>query len=218
MESGNSPRVQSSQRGPHGSLPAVVEAQRRVAWQAPVPSHTARAFAFAATLLEETPRAVVLDVGCGTGLSTAWLARMHPDAQVFGLDRSSARLGKVEGAVPENAALLRCDAGHFIALAAAARWPVTLLCFLYPNPYPKPAHLRRRWHAHPSFCAAMALNSRVMMRTNWGVYAEEFMWTLEAYGRSPDRRSVSGAPPVTAFERKYLASGHACEEVSCAAL
>jgi len=81
---------------------------------------------------------------------------------------------------------------------------------LYPNPWPKPRHLGRRWHAHPVFPSLLALGGRLEIRTNWRIYAEEFARALALYGVEADE-VVSFRPddaPLSPFERKYAASGH----------
>ena len=53
----------------------------------------------------------ILDIGCGTGVLTAWLARTHPDAEVIGVDISAvptrheqpANLNYVQGNIMELA-------------------------------------------------------------------------------------------------------------------
>lgn len=55
--------------------------------------------------LAPAPRAVVLDLGCGPGHTTAMLASIFPDADVVGLDASSAF---VEEATAAAAAAPRC--------------------------------------------------------------------------------------------------------------
>jgi len=67
-------------------------------------AHTASAFAEAKTFVDsfyssrgvahEQAKLVILDSGCGRGLSTLRLAEAHPDVPVIGVDRSVARLSR----------------------------------------------------------------------------------------------------------------------------
>ena len=159
---------------------------------------------------------MILDVGCGTGHGTLALAERFPDLLVLGLDRSAARLSRAPARLPENAALVRCDAAHVLRAAASLRWQVALVCLLYPNPYPKASHLRRRWHAHPSAGPLLSGSPGVWLRTNWKIYAREFRRTLELLGRDAEFRALPAeAPAITQFERKYQRSGHDRFEVLC---
>ena len=192
---------------------------------------------------------VILDSGCGKGMSTVCLASLYPDIPVIGIDRSITRLssnkkieirsnrnlidsdkrdlsesGNVEptfldtnteldatssseGSIindwkergdhgveenhhsndndkddvserdveddgeerdseeeissillKENAILLRAELSDFFSLVAyQSDWVVHSHYLLYPNPYPKSKHLKRRWHGHPIFPVMLAI-------------------------------------------------------------
>jgi tRNA G46 methylase TrmB len=117
----------------------------------------------------------------------------------------------------KNAALLlRADVIDFWRLAAEAvregRWMLKRHYLLYPNPYPKPHHIMRRWHGHPVFPTMMRLAEYTELRTNWRIYAEEFAQASRILGYEASLEEWNGElsmkPPITAFERKYTASGH----------
>jgi tRNA G46 methylase TrmB len=208
----NSSPVHSSQTAPHPRLREVVlrhlaEAYRRV------PGYAGRRV-FAAIAGRLTAAPFVLDAGCGTGAGTFALARLHPQRLVLGVDKSAARLaiGRREiesGWAPANAALLRCELVDFWQLAAAANLRCERQYLLYPNPWPKPDQLKRRWHAHPVLPAMLELGGAIEMRTNWRVYAEEFAAALVLAGLDVHCESFTPVDPLTPFERKYAASGHA---------
>jgi hypothetical protein len=76
----------------------------------------------------------------------------------------------------------------------------------------------RRWHAHPVLPALLALGDTIELRTNWRVYADEFVmalcdagWSATCVTFSPANPlpAISTSPGLTAFERKYAASGQA---------
>ena len=209
--------VTTAQEDVHPRLEEVVRRQRETPWRAPEPGHAREAIAALEQHIEERRgRAVVLDVGCGTGHGTLALAERFPELLVLGLDRSSARLSRAPAQLPENAALVRCDAAHVLRAAASRRWNIALVCLLYPNPYPKASHLRRRWHAHPSASPLLSGTAGVWLRTNWEVYAREFQRALELLGRDAELRGLPpGAPALTRFERKYQRSSHDRFEVLC---
>jgi tRNA G46 methylase TrmB len=151
-----------------------------------------------------------LDAGCGTGASTYELARRFPDRAVVGIDKSAARLSKTpRSQIPHNVRLVRCDCVDFWQLAAHDDWRCERQFLLYPNPWPKPDHVKRRWHAHPVFPALLSLSRRIELRTNWRVYAEEFSAALTIAEIQSSVCAFEADTPLTPFERKYAASKHA---------
>lgn len=205
--------VTSRQQGVHPRLGAVVEAHLAKAWRAPLHRPTVAAFVALLRELQGAPGNLVLDSGCGTGDSTRQIARALPDCLVIGVDQSVARLRR-GGAVlfphrEGNAVLLRAELAAFWRLATAAGWRLQRHYLLYPNPWPKPAQLRRRWHAHPVFPDLLRLGGRLEMRCNWEVYALEFAAAVNrALGTDVQPAELGESPISSAFERKYRASGH----------
>lgn len=207
-------QVSSAQSDIHARLAEQVERHRRHVWQRPVPEHGRRAFACAERWLAGRGGPLQLDAGCGTGLSSLQLARQCPDAQVIGVDKSRARLGRgLDRPLPDNLLLLRADLVDLWRLAAAAGWRLARHCVFYPNPWPKPGHFGRRWHGHPVFPDLLVLGGELELRTNWEIYAREWSAALELHGWTPDVDTIGSADAVSPFERKYLASGHRCWRV-----
>jgi tRNA G46 methylase TrmB len=214
-------------------------------------SHTLAAFQTATTFVNEfyqnqpvnDRKFVILDSGCGAGMSTVCLAKLYPDIPIIGIDRSIARLSRnkklsikdpsavftqnqngvvdVDVDVQENATgatsytdsesvmspgklmpvdnvsmlemlengdtteeedensgseseteaeaetsvqlmsnaiLLRAELSDFFTLVAyESDWVVHSHYLLYPNPYPKGKHLKRRWHGHPIFPVMLSI-------------------------------------------------------------
>ncbi len=161
---------------------------------------------------------MMLDAGCGSAASTVRIARAHPRHWVIGIDRSASRLAAVledRRPLPGNAIVVRAEIAAFWRLARHAGWRFERLWLLYPNPWPKPAQLMRRWHAHPGFADALAIAATIELRTNWRIYADEMQRALTIGGwtarverwQVPD---LALADAVTSpFEVKYAASGHA---------
>lgn len=214
----NSSNITSSQPGAHPRLAEIVERHLREPYRR-MPSASGRAaFARVSSRLVESNGRIVLDAGCGTGLSTLALARSHPEEFVVGVDKSAARLavgqrifdrGTGSGSCPANVEMLQCDLVDFWLLAAAAELRCSAQYLLYPNPWPKPEHVMRRWHAYPVLPSLLALGGTLELRTNWQIYADEFAQTLALAGRSPRIERLVPDEPLTPFERKYQASGHA---------
>lgn len=154
-----------------------------------------------------------MDSGCGTGESTRRLAELFPRHLVVGVDKSIDRLSRLGAcSLPHregNALWARAELTTFWRLALRAGWRLERHYLLYPNPWPKPGHLQRRWHAHPVFRDMLALGGRLELRCNWLTYAQEFAFAIRREtGQGVQPLPLPGQEPLTAFERKYRASGH----------
>ncbi|GAP67251.1 putative S-adenosylmethionine-dependent methyltransferase [Mizugakiibacter sediminis] len=210
----NSRVVASAQQAPHARLEARVRRHLDVPWRRPPAAHNVRAFEALRARIADAPCPLVLDAGCGTGASTLRLAERHRDCWVIGVDKSAARLAVgarllAAADAPANALLLRAELGDLWRLMRDAGWRLHRHYLLYPNPWPKPAQLARRWHAHPAFAALSALGGTLELRCNWRVYADEFASALRLAGADARAEAFIPADPLTPFERKYAASGHA---------
>lgn len=186
-------------------------------WRQPIADHQRRVFD---QLLAWRARVPVgaktkLDAGCGTGASTLALARADPDAWVLGVDKSIDRLARAPE-LPANAAVLRGDMIDLWRLIDAEPLHFDETWLLYPNPWPKPGHSTRRWHGHPVFPQIVARTGRIELRTNWRIYAEEFAHALALVRARPIAvEPFEPVEPISPFERKYQASGHALWRVGC---
>ena len=203
--------VVSDQAGIHPRLQGVVERHRLKPFRRPAACVAAPELAAVAAVVEVHRGPVLLDNGCGTGESTVALAHRQPAALVIGIDKSAARLERARRhVVPNNATFVRANLVDVWRAARYRNWAVDTCYLLYPNPWPKQSQLMRRWHAHPAFADLLALGARLELRSNWALYVAEFGRALEQWG-GYTVTSGSWQPdnPVSAFERKYLASGHA---------
>ncbi|MBR9805092.1 methyltransferase domain-containing protein [bacterium] len=207
----DSRRVDSSQTGVHLKLEAIVRKHLSTQFERPIADHTRRAFDSIYNKLQH-PK-LIFDTGCGTGDSTIQLALRHPDAQVIGIDKSIARLSKHPIAEqqdkPKNYELVQAELIDFWRLAVDAKLQLWRHCFFYPNPWPKPGQLQRRWHASAVFPSILRLGGDIELRSNWRIYLEEFQYALRIAGRSSNIQELTqnGAQPISAFEKKYWHSG-----------
>ena len=155
---------------------------------------------------------LILDLGCGTGESSQNLAHRYPNSGVLGLDRSSVRLRKAPNAIASNYLHLRADQYDLLRLMKAHAMRAEKVYLLYPNPSPKPEHLKRRWHAHPIWPTLLKVTNVIELRTNWSIYAEEFAFALQASGWQALIEQIeidANIAALSLFEAKYARSGHA---------
>ena len=90
-----------------------------------------------------------------------------------------------------------------------SNWNIKKHYLLYPNPWPKKDQLKRRWHGHPVFPEMLRLSNNIELRTNWQIYAEEFLAALEfVIGKSAKLETIEVDQFISPFEKKYYESGH----------
>ena len=206
-------QIVSNQQYLHPRLADVVLRHLRVAYRKPVAAHNTAAFEQLLTALAAEPRPLVLDSFCGTGHSTACLAERHPRHLVVGIDKSARRLAKHPDGAGADYLLLQADCEDIWQLLVAHGISVDYHYILYPNPWPKAAHLQRRVHGHASFPLLLRLatdsaGGLIELRSNWQVYVEEFGVAMNLAGAPGQVAQLPSGPPLTLFERKYRDSGH----------
>lgn len=201
--------VTSNQPGLHPRL--TLNLQRHLAHplRRPPASHSVAAYRTLQRRLEQRSVPLVLDSFCGTGMSTALLARKYTDHLVVGIDQSEHRLSKHLPAEADNYLLLQAQAEDIWHLLLAHGHRASHHHLLYPNPWPKRKHLQRRIHGHGSFPLLLALGGHIELRSNWQLYVEEFGVAMHLAGRRGWIRQIAGGPAMTLFEEKYRSSGHA---------
>lgn len=195
--------ISSNQSGIHEDLVQVVISHRDSRYQKPFQDHNLEAFErfFSAIQLERRP--MILDSCCGTGMSSVNIAKEHPEHWVIGLDQSAVRLGKRDEC-PENLLLLRTNCEDFWRLCLENQISFEKHFILYPNPWPKKSHLKRRWHGHPVFDVLPKLSPNLELRSNWRIYLDEFAlaWQLIT-GKTSRVESFTPENYLTLFEKKY---------------
>jgi tRNA (guanine-N7-)-methyltransferase len=166
------------------------------------------------------PKHIILDSGVGTGRSTLAIAAQFPNFPVIGVDRSIVRLNKNKAFREQvggeemnktdtvNYLFVRADLVDFYMLAYEKEdWVIHSHYLLYPNPYPKSQHLKRRFHGHPVFPIILALGGYLTVRSNWHVYVDEMEIALKAVLEPACQLPVVmphiAAKPLTNFEAKY---------------
>ena len=210
-KTGRHGRVTSSQAGIHIHLERHLRRHLATGWRQPLHQPTVEAFRQLVNngaLSDGAP--LILDSGCGTGSSSLTLARLNPGHLVIGVDQSIARLSKsgagAELLQKENCLLIRAELSAFWRLLFDSGIGIERHYLLYPNPWPKPAQLKRRWHGHPVFPVMVALGGDIELRCNWEIYAREFAHAVNcALNTRVMATSIKPDGGLSPFERKYLA-------------
>ena len=209
----NSSPIHSHQPGMHEHLAAQVAKHAATVFRKPIASYSQAAFESGiATWIADGRKPLILDSGCGVGLSTLHLADLHPGHFVIGIDQSADRLARNvhwPGEPPNNCVRLRADLVDYWRLMLQAGIRPDRHYLLYPNPWPKKQHLGRRWHGHPVFPAMVALGGEFECRSNWRIYIEECAAALtQITGIAVPVQAYEAPAAITPFEEKYSASRH----------
>jgi tRNA (guanine-N7-)-methyltransferase len=212
MQANSSP-VTSSQTGIHEHLAVAVARHAASEFRKPLMPYNRAAFDESiAAWQADGGKPLILDAGCGVGLSTLHLAAQFPDHFVIGVDQSAHRLARNTswpGELPRNCVRVRADLVDYWRLMQTDGIRLARHYLLYPNPWPKIGQLGRRWHGHPVFPSVVALGGVLECRSNWQIYVEECAAALnQLTGSAASCERYETAEPITPFERKYLASGH----------
>ncbi len=221
-----SKEIKSAQTTVHSKLEQVLNRHTKNTWKAPIKEHTKTAFrALLDVCSDELDAGFILDSGCGTGTSSLRLAEQNPERLVIGIAQSPQRLGRGELSAGDkanlesqavrvkNCILLRAEAADFWRLLAQENLVPDEIKIYYPNPWPKPTHLLRRWHGHPVFPLLLKLGAPIEARSNWKIYLDEFALAAQLLGNSALVVEELGSESfedgfVSPFEKKYFNSGH----------
>lgn len=195
---------QTRQISSHHNLTNLVDKYAQSEFLRPIPSHQYDVFEKINSFVKEKDRPIILDSGCGTGLSTKILAEQFPLHTVIGIDKSAARLSRAAESRRENLLLVRGDLIDLWRLFARERFNIERHYLLFPNPWPKIGHLKRRFYAHPIFKVMISLAPYFELRTNWEIYAQECTTALSALGHNPKCALKTDREFMTLFEKKYV--------------
>lgn len=210
---GNSRAVFSTQTEIHAQLDKLLHRHRSHPFLKPITPYNQTAYnaALQAWKAAGSPP-LILDTGCGVGLSTRRLAEQYPRHFVIGVDQSADRLSRLHQSFPhlKNFITIRADLVDFWRLLHKDGIILDYHYLLYPNPWPKQDQLRRRWHGHAVFPTLLALGGTIECRSNWKIYVDEFAHAVTTLTGKPaqcESFTVESAA-LSPFEEKYYASGH----------
>lgn len=164
-------------------------------------------------------REVWLEVGFGAGEHLAAQAETHPDIGFIGcepfLNGVAALLARIDAKGLVNIRIYNDDARFLIDRLAPAT--LSRVFILFPDPWPKARHARRRFIAADTLDAlarVMAGGAELRIATDdpvclrWALAAltdhEEFIWTAE---KAADWQNRPADQPPTRYEEKARAKG-----------
>ena len=178
---------------------------RNHAFQRPLPQRSVTAFSWLYARIQANPRPIILDSGCGKGMSSRFLAARYPNHWVVAVDQSAQRLQAFTGPRASNLLVVRDNCCDFWQQLASSDLEIAMHMLLYPNPYPKRQHEKRRWYAHPLFSQALHLSPLTILRSNWLDYLEQTAIVANQLGFHPSiqRHHTQPGDAITHFEQKY---------------
>ena len=195
----------TNQQGPYPHLEKVVQKHLQSPFLKPIAEKTVEDFRYLSEKITQLNKPLILDSCCGTGMSTQALAKLHSEHFVIGIDKSSHRLNKSSNNQDENYLLVRGDVIDYWRLIEKEIWNIEKHFILYPNPYPKAEHFKRRFHGHPIFPTLLKISPYLEIRSNWKLYLEEFQLACKLVeSRSAELNVFHPKEAMTLFEKKYL--------------
>jgi tRNA (guanine-N7-)-methyltransferase len=164
--------------------------------------------------------ACTIEIGFGNGDNLVDLAAAHPQRDFIGIEVHRSGLGRVMLALEaqrlQNVRLICHDAVEVLEQQVAAS-SVDEILILFPDPWPKKRHHKRRLVQVPfATLAASRLVAGGMLRlaTDWQPYALEMLETLQAVPQLANTAADGGFVPRpaererTRFERRGERLGH----------
>lgn len=157
----------------------------------------------------------VLEIGFGNGEALCAMASAAPETSFLGAEVYAPGVGHLLGELDRraltNVRVTRADAGAVLAALPAAS--LTEVYVLFPDPWPKKRHHKRRL-VDAEFLALVAQRlapgGLLRMATDWADYAQQMDAVLAA---EPALERISAPPrPLTKYERRGLRLGHVVVE------
>jgi tRNA (guanine-N7-)-methyltransferase len=162
---------------------------------------------------------LLVDVGVGDGRATrAWGAE-HPDARVLAIELHrpgiARLLADLDATGPANVRVVEADA--LAVLDALPRGEVHAIRLLFPDPWPKRRHVKRRLvdRAFAALAAELLAPGAVLhVATDWEAYAEHVRTTLAGEARLAPVPDAGRPPrPTTTYEARGQRAGRAITDL-----
>jgi tRNA (guanine-N7-)-methyltransferase len=152
-----------------------------------------------------------VDLGCGDGSFICALAERLPEKNFLGIERLLGRIRSAsrKAAMVGNVRLLRMENSYAVRYLLSAG-SVETFYLLFPDPWPKRRHWRRRSVTTEFLGAisqALAENGRFLIATDHLDYFEEIERIARADPGLTTVLPVAIDLPLTKFERQFRAQG-----------
>ena len=156
-----------------------------------------------------------VDLGCGDGTFLFALAQRHPEKNFLGIERLSGRVEKAsrKAAKIDNMRVLNVETSYAVRYLLPEQ-SVETFYLLFPDPWPKRRHHRRRI-VTPDFLnsihASLEDNGVLRIATDQADYFDQISRSARSHSRfeiidlsaSPARTDL----PLSKFEKKFQAQG-----------
>lgn len=213
MSKQESKSVTTNQEGIHDDLQKIYQ-RYTLNYQRPIADFSKATYQEIKSCAQDLQ--IIFDFGCGIGESTYHLAKSNPDSVVIGIDKSLSRLERKNIFKKEHIENMHLFRGELLDLIflifrgyQTNELKIKKMYFLYPNPWPKKIHVKRRFHANPIAPFIFGINVPIVLRSNWKLYLEEFIFMANLFERSKHELKqidVDHQGALTPFERKYTQS------------
>jgi tRNA (guanine-N7-)-methyltransferase len=155
---------------------------------------------------------VEIDLGCGDGSFLTAMARENPEHNFLGIERLLGRARSVCRKIArldlKNARVLRMESSYAVTYLLPAGF-VTAFHLLFPDPWPKRRHHRRRAFTHEflfSIHRALIAGGLFQVATDHTDYFQQIEKVIAEADIFAISREQNNFPPTT-FEQKFIARG-----------
>jgi tRNA (guanine-N7-)-methyltransferase len=152
-----------------------------------------------------------VDLGCGDGSFLCALAQRMPDKNFLGIERLSGRVRSSahKAATLDNVRLLQMESFYAVRYLLPAE-SVEIFYLLFPDPWPKRRHQRRRIFSRDfldSVAAALEENGLLHMATDQLEYFQQIEPLSRAHPQFEIVDFGDAVLPSTKFERRFREQG-----------
>jgi tRNA (guanine-N7-)-methyltransferase len=223
INQGNSNVVTTNQLGIHENLTEYLDKYTLENYQRPLASFSRKTWEEILEFIGADQ--VIFDLGCGVGKSSFVLGQLYPNCKIIGIDKSLSRLARkndFKQGLNSNIKLFRGELLDLIPLIYQhqSELKIKKVFILYPNPWPKKHHIKRRFHASPVSIFLYGIKTELVFRSNWKLYLEEAQ--AAAYFFSKKKVSLVSLGQLeleefmTPFEKKFVMSNQDVFELTIA--
>lgn len=156
---------------------------------------------------------VEIDLGCGDGTFLVGRAAQFPGRNFLGIERLVGRVraasGKAARAKLPNVRVLLIESAYAMQYLFPAN-SITAVHLLFPDPWPKKRHQRRRIVSRDFLGAvhrALAPDGLLRIATDQQDYFEAISALVPETGFWIDEEAESETFPLTKFEKRFVAQG-----------